>query len=149
MKDNPAITLASLQKAGMLDEFISRPPTFLGGEELPADGEKPHRRALAEWMTSPSNPYFARAAVNRTWWRLFGRGIVNPADDMHAANPPSHPELLDLLAGRFAKSGFDLKLLTRAIVSSQAYQRTSRPSGDPEKQATLFARMSVRVLTAG
>ena len=100
-------------------------------------------------MTSPKNPYFARAMVNRTWWRLFGRGIVNPVDDMHAANPPSHPELLDLLARRFAESGFDLKFLTRAIVSSRAYQRTSRPGDAPEKQAALFGRMSVKVLSAG
>ena len=100
-------------------------------------------------MTAPKNPYFARAMVNRTWWRLFGRGLVNPVDDMHAANPPSHPELLDLLARRFAESGFDLKFLTRAIVSSRAYQRTSRPGDAPEKQAALFGRMSVKVLSAG
>ena len=90
-------------------------------------------------MTSPENPYFARAMVNRTWWRLFGRGIVNPVDDMHAANPPSHPELLDLLARRFAESGFDLKFLTRAIVSSRAYQRTSRP-GDAAGEAGRAVR---------
>src|SRR4029079_18694020 len=107
------------------------------------------RAALAAWMTSPANPYFARAAVNRTWWRLFGRGIVNPVDDMHAANPPSHPELLDLLARRFAESGFALKSLTGAIVLSRAYQRTSGPGDAPEKQAELFGRMSDKVLTAG
>jgi hypothetical protein len=100
-------------------------------------------------MTSPSNPFFARAMANRAWWRLFGRGIVNPVDDMHAANPPSHPELLDLLARRFAESGFDHKYLTRAIVSSRAYQRTSRPGDAPAKQAALFGRMSVKVLSAG
>lgn len=149
VKDNPAITLASLQQAGMLDEFISRPPTFLGGDELPVDGEKPHRRALAEWMTSPKNPYFARAMVNRTWWRFFGRGIVHPVDDMHAANRPSHPELLELLSRRFIESGFDLKFLSRAILLTRAYQRTSRPGNAPEKQAAMFGRMSVKVLTAG
>jgi len=149
VKDNPAITLASLQQAGMLDEFISRPPTFLGGDELPVDGEKPHRRALAEWMTSPKNPYFARAMANRMWWRFFGRGIVQPVDDMHAANRPSHPELLELLSRRFVESGFDLKYLSRAILLSRAYQRTSRPGNAPEKQAVLFGRMSAKVLTAG
>ena len=90
-------------------------------------GEPIYRNLYRFWVTSPKNPYFARATVNRTWWRLFGRGVVNPVDDMHAANPPSHPELLDLLAKRFAESGFDLKFLTRAIVLSRAYQRTSRP----------------------
>jgi hypothetical protein len=87
--------------------------------------------------------------ANRTWWRLFGRGIVNPVDDMHTANAPSHPELLDLLAQRFAESGFDHKFLTRAIVSSRAYQRTSRPGDAKDLQAALFGRMSVKVLTAG
>ena len=148
VKDYPELTLASL-KGEAPDGFLSRPPTFLGGEELRAGPGTTNRGALAEWMTSVKNPYFARAAVNRTWWRLFGRGIVNPVDDMHAANPPSHPELLDLLARRFAESGFDLKYLTRAIVLSRAYQRTSRPGDAPEKQAALFGRMSVKVLSAG
>jgi hypothetical protein len=68
---------------------------------------------------------------------------------MHAANPPSHPELLDLLARRFTESGFDHKFLTRAIVSSRAYQRTTRPGDAPDKQVELFGRMSVKVLSAG
>lgn len=146
--DDPKLTLASL-KDGAPDGFLARPPTFLGGEPLKAGPATTSRAALAAWMTSPKNPYFARATVNRTWWRLFGRGIVNPVDDMHAANIPSHPELLDRLAERFTESGFDLKFLTRAIVLSQAYQRTSRPGGAPDKQAALFGRMSVKVLSAG
>lgn len=149
MKDNPAITLASLQAAGTLDGFLSRPPTFLGGQALPPSDGTTHRGALAGWMTSPQNPYFARAMVNRTWRRFFGRGIVQPVDDMHAANPPSHPELLDLLSQRFVESGFDLKFLCRAIVLSRAYQRTSRPGNAAEKQAALFGRMSDKVLSAG
>jgi hypothetical protein len=108
-----------------------------------------HRAALAAWMTSRENPYFARAMVNRTWWRLFGRGLVDPVDDMHAANPPSHPELLNLLSERLIESGFNLKFLTRAIVLSRAYQRTSRTADATDKQAALFGRMSVKVLSAG
>jgi hypothetical protein len=149
VKDYPEHTLASLKDVGTIDGFQARPPTFLGGEELRAGKGTTNRAALAAWLTSPGNPYFARAMANRTWWRLFGRGIINPVDDMHTANAPSHPELLDLLARRFAASGFDLKFLTRAIVSSRAYQRTSRPGDDPEKQAALFGRMAVKVLTAG
>jgi len=148
VKDYPEITLDSL-KDGAVDGFLSRPPTFLGGEVLPAVKGTTNRTALAAWMTAPKNPYFARAMVNRTWWRLFGRGLVTPVDDMHAANPPSHPELLDLLAGRFVESGFDLKFLTRAIVSSETYRRTSRPGAEPPTQAALFGRMSVKVLSAG
>jgi hypothetical protein len=145
--DDPSVTLATLRDAGMADGFLLRAPTFLGGQELPAG--KTNRAALARWMTSPDNPYFARAAVNRTWWRLFGRGIVQPVDDMHEANPPSHPQLLELLARRFVESDFDLKLLTRAIVLSRAYQRTSRPGDASETQAALFGRMSIKVLSAG
>lgn len=148
LKDYPEITLSTLEKAGMLDKFVSKPPTFLGGDEVKAKGAT-NRVALAEWITSPKNPYFAKAMVNRTWWRLFGRGIVRPVDDMHEANPPSHPELLELLSQRFVESGYDLKFLTRAVLLSRAYQRTSRPGDDAEKQAALFGRMSVKVLSAG
>lgn len=149
VKDNLDLTLDSLKEDGTPDGFLSRPPTFLGGAAPPADKRTTNRAALAAWLTSAKNPYFARATANRTWWRLFGRGLVTPVDDMHAANAPSHPELLDLLARRFAESGFDHKYLTRAIVSSRAYQRTSRAGGAPDQQAALFGRMSVKVLTAG
>jgi hypothetical protein len=139
-----------LRDAGMLDGFMRRSPTFLGGEEMSEGKGTANRAALAKWLTSPGNPYFARAMVNRTWWRLMGRGIVQPVDDMNEANPPSHPELLDLLARRFVESGYDLKFLTRAIVLSRTYQRTSRPGGAAaaDKQAALFGRMSIKVLSA-
>src|SRR5688500_7611093 len=151
--DDPRLTLAALKDEGVINGFQPRPPTFPRGQELVA-GPRPARASMAEWMTAPQNPYFARAMVNRTWWRLFGRGIVQPVDDMHEANPPSHPELLDLLARRSVESGFDLKFLTRSIVLSRAYQRTSRPDGSQEKQAAekqaaLFGRMSIKVLSAG
>ena len=149
VKDNLELTLDSLKDGGLPDGFVLRPPTFLGGEELPKGKRVPNREAMAAWMTAPANPYFARAAVNRTWWRLFGRGFVNPVDDMHVGNPPSHPELLDQLARRFVESGFDLKRLTRGIVLSRAYQRTSRPGEEAEKQAALFGRMSIKPLSAG
>lgn len=150
--DDPTLTLANLKDAGVPDGFMQRAPAFLGGGEL-TDVMKaksvPHRAVLAGWMTAQNNPYFARAMVNRTWWRLFGRGIVQPVDDMHEANAPSHPELLDLLSRKFADSGFDLKFLTRAIVSSRAYQRTSQPGESADKQAVLFGRMCIKVLSAG
>jgi hypothetical protein len=148
VQDDPKITLATLQDADALEGFAARPPTFLGGEAWPADSGEPHRVALARWTTSPDNPYFARAMVNRMWWHFFGRGIVQPVDDMHAGNAPSHPELLDLLSRQFAASGFDLKWLCRSLAKSGAYQRTSRPGDQPEAEAELYARMSVKVLTA-
>ncbi len=147
--DDPQLTLATLRDMGVPDGFVLRSPTFLGGQELSADKTKCNRAALAEWMTSPSNPYFARAAVNRTWWRLFGRGLVRPVDDMHKANVPSYPQLVDMLAKRFVDSDFNLKFLTRAIVLSHAYQRTSRSSGSSDAQIALFGRMAIKVLSAG
>ena len=146
--DDPKVSLKTLQDAGMTGGFVASAPTFLGGKALPA-GEATNRGALAKWMTSAENPYFARAMANRTWWRLFGRAIVSPVDDMHEGNVPSHPQLLELLTRRFIESGFDLKFLTRAIVSTRAYQRTSRPGDAVEKQAALFGRMSIKVLSAG
>jgi hypothetical protein len=148
VRDDPRLTLASLRDAGLIDGFQPRPPAFLGGQALKADSGETHRAALARWVTSPVNPYFARAAVNRTWWQFFGRGIVDPVDDMHAGNPPSHPELLDLLSRRFVASGFDYKVLCRAILNSRTYQQTSRPGEQAEEEARLFARMTVKTLSA-
>jgi hypothetical protein len=145
VKDDPRITLETLQQSDMLEGFQSEPPTFLGGEESKAD--KPRRVALAHWITSPENPYFARAMVNRMWWHFFGRGIVNPVDDMHTGNAPSHAALLESLRQEFAESGFDLKSLCRAILNSQTYQRSSRPGEQPAQEAELFARMSPQVFT--
>jgi hypothetical protein len=112
--------------------------------------------ALADWMTAPENPYFARAAANRIWGQLFGVGLVDPVDDMGGDNPPSHPELLDALARAFAEHGFDRKFLIRAIVLSRAYQLTSRSTGpgtgpsagSGPDEPRLFARMKERGLTA-
>jgi hypothetical protein len=147
--DDPQWTLANLKDAGVPDGFIQSAPTFLGGQALSPSRETTHRSALARWITAPENPYFARAMVNRTWWRLFGRAIVQPVDDMHGANAPSYPALLDLLTRRFVQSGFDLKFLTRAIVLSRAYQRSSQAGESAEKQAALFGRMAIKVLSAG
>jgi hypothetical protein len=124
------------------------PPKFLGGEQPQVKDRDPVRPLLAEWMTSAKNPYFARAMVNRTWGLLFGRGLVNPVDDMHEGNPASHPALLADLAKQFSANGFDVKYLLRALCNSQAYQRSSKPAGNNgDAEASLFARMAIRPLT--
>ena len=148
VQDDAKMTLAVLRDKDMIEGYKPAEPTFLGGEAWQAGAKETHRAALARWMTSPENPYFARAAVNRVWWQFFGRGIVNPVDDMHSGNVASHPELLDELSRRFAGSGFDLKFLCRAIMQSRTYQQTSRPGKEPDREAELFARMSIKVLTA-
>ncbi|HEY2159517.1 MAG TPA: DUF1553 domain-containing protein, partial [Isosphaeraceae bacterium] len=98
-------------------------------------------------ITSPSNPYFAKAAVNRIWAQLFGVGLVDPVDDFGDSNPPSHPELLDDLAAWFADSGYDRPALIRALTATRAYGLASEvgPGGPPGPR--LFARGPVRGLT--
>jgi hypothetical protein len=120
-------------------------PTFLGGAKptLPKDG--PYLPTLAEWVAARENPYFAKAAVNRVWQQLFGRGFVEPVDDLASGNKPSHPELLNDLATAFADGGFDLKALIRDICLSQTYQRTSKPTGNNQADTTFFSHMAVRV----
>ncbi|MGL4550272.1 MAG: DUF1553 domain-containing protein, partial [Gemmataceae bacterium] len=97
--------------------------------------------------TTKANPFFSRAMVNRLWAQYFGRGIVNPVDDMHDANPATHPELLADLAGQFAANGFDVKYLVKAIVMSEAYQRSSKAAGtNGDAGPELYARMAVKPL---
>ncbi len=107
------------------------------------------RDTLADWLTSGTNPYFARMAVNRVWGKFFGVGLVDPVDDFTEHNPCSHPELLDALAAEFVKHDFDVKFLIRSIVNSRAYQLTSaRPEGesyDPQH----FAVMPVKGMSGG
>ena len=148
VQDDPKLTLAVIRSKDMLEGYQPAEPTFLGGEAWKGEAGTPHRVALARWMTSPENPYFARASVNRLWWHFFGRGIVNPVDDMHSASAASHPELLDLLSQRFIESGFDVKFLSRAIMLSRTYQQTSRSGEQPAREAELFARMPIKVLSA-
>jgi len=123
------------------------PAKFLQGEQPKLDPKEPYRPVLAKWITSPSNPFFAKAMVNRAWYQLFGRGIVNPVDDMHEGNFPSHPELLVQLTEQFKANDFDLKYLYRAICNSQAYQRTSRPVGDNKGDKEFYSHAAVRSLS--
>ena len=119
---------------------------FLDNTPLPDAGSG--RTALADWITGAENPYFARAAVNRLWEHFFGVGLVDPVDDMTVANRPSHPELLDELARGFVAARYDVKVIIRAIVLSDAYQRTSVESRiGPAPEPRLFSRMSVKALT--
>ena len=99
-------------------------PKFLiasnGTPPIPSDA---HRRdAYADWLTSKNNPFFARSTANRIWSYFFGRGIIDPVDDIRASNPPANPQLLDALTQEFITHNFDLRHLMRVIVNSRAYQ---------------------------
>lgn len=125
------------------------PAKFLQGEEPKLQANEPMRPVLAKWLTAPENPFFAKAAVNRFWALLFGRGFVNPIDDMHQDNPASHPELLQELSQQFIATGFDVKQLMRTICNSETYQRTSKPTGANAEDQELYSHMAVKVMTPG
>ena len=121
---------------------------FLGGAEPDWSTISDSRENLAQWIVSKDNPYFAKAAVNRVWAHHFGVGIVDPVDDFSSNNPPSHPEVLDLLAKEFIAHEYDFKFLIRTITATKAYQLTSIRSHESQDNPRQFARMPVRGLTA-
>jgi hypothetical protein len=119
------------------------------GEDRPTCGPEADRlHALGEWLARPDNPFFARAQVNRIWYNLLGRGIVEPLDDFRPSNPPANPELLDWLANDFVKHNFDLRHTVRTIMTSRTYQLSSVPNNTNEEDETNFSRAYVRPLQA-
>jgi hypothetical protein len=122
--------------------------TYLDGAQPKLNFRESARRTLADWMVSSENPYFAKTGANRLWGHFFGIGIVNPIDDFTADNPPSHPELLDLLGREFASHQFDVKFMIRAITATRTYQLSSRQTHPSQENARLFARMPLKGITA-
>ncbi|NBO91021.1 MAG: DUF1553 domain-containing protein [Planctomycetia bacterium] len=120
---------------------------FLDGSEPNWKPDVSTRETLAEWMTRPDNPFFARAVANRMWEHFFGVGLVDPVDDFRDENPASHPELVDELAKGFVASNFDLKFLIRAIIATETYQRTSQMTHPTQEDLRSFARMPLKGLT--
>ncbi|WP_439629495.1 DUF1549 and DUF1553 domain-containing protein [Gemmata sp.] len=97
-------------------------PKALGGPEIPVKPGEDARVKLAEWMTAPENPFFAKSFVNRVWAHYFGIGLVNPVDDFSLANPPTNARLLDALAAAFVKSNYDVRKLEKDVLMSRTYQ---------------------------
>ncbi len=122
---------------------------YLDGSEPKWKFKESSRTTLADWLTAPNNPYFARATVNRVWEFLMGTGLVEPVDEMVGTDSkPSHPELLDELAKEFVANKFDLKFLVRAITASKAYQRSGLRTDPGQDDPQLFARMPLRGMSA-
>ncbi|MSU62366.1 MAG: DUF1553 domain-containing protein [Pedosphaera sp.] len=111
-------------------------------------GDTDPRVALADWLTDPRNPFFARAAVNRIWANYFGRGLVEPVDDFRISNPCVNSALLDALAKEFTDHGYDLKHLIRTIVESRLYQLSSTPNESNLADTRNFSRSYRRRLPA-
>ena len=131
-------------------------PQFEKGEEyekpaedgLPAVPKFRPRERLAKDLTAKENEIFSSNSVNRIWFLLMGRGLSHPLDQMHGKNSPSHPKLLELLAGEFVSHGFDLKWLLREIMLSETYQRSSRlPEGVTKVEPASYRVTSPKGLT--
>lgn len=123
-------------------------PAPLGSQTLEIPEESDPRTYLAEWMRDPQNPFFAKTLVNRYWKHFFGKGLVEPEDDIRATNPPTNPELMDGLASYFTGSGYDLKALIAAICNSRTYQLSSMPNEYNEADRQHFSRYYPKRLPA-
>ena len=106
------------------------------------------REQLAQWLTAKENPYFAKSIVNRYWSYFFGRGIIDPVDDIRASNPASNPELLEALTKDFVEHKHDLKRLIRLICSSVTYQRSLDANVWNEDDTANFSHALPRRLAA-
>ncbi|MBX3748153.1 MAG: DUF1553 domain-containing protein [Verrucomicrobiae bacterium] len=123
-------------------------PARLLGDAEPLAPSGNRLDALAAWLTRPDHPLFARVQVNRIWFHLMGRGLVDPVDDFRPTNPASHPELLDTLAADFVAHGFDLRRTIRLIMASRTYQTESRSSPMSHHDDAAYAHVPLRRLTA-
>lgn len=125
-------------------------PAFLvaaaGAPPVPDDQRR--RDALAAWLTAKENPFFAKAVVNRVWSYFFGKGIIDPVDDIRASNPPTNPALLEALTKDFVDHNFDLQHLMRVIANSRAYQTSVGTNEWNEKDFDNFSHAIPRRLTA-
>ncbi len=120
----------------------SKPAAIKPLDGAPMDierGDDP-RQKLVDWMADPANPFFAKAVANRYWAHFFGRGIVDPLDDMRVTNPPSNPALLDSLAKTLVDNKFSLKSLVKTICKSRTYQLSAVPNEFNKHDKQAYAR---------
>jgi hypothetical protein len=122
-------------------------PKLLGGAE-PDTAGKDRREVLAKWLASPENPYFAANLANIVWAHFFGKGIVDPVDDVRVSNPASNPELLAELGKRFTDYKYDFKKLVRDICTSRTYQLSTTTNESNELDLANFSHATVRRIRA-
>jgi hypothetical protein len=106
------------------------------------------RVKLADWMTEPANPWFARLVSNRLWKHFFGRGLVEPEDDLRSTNPATNEPLLQFLAAQLVRDHYDLKSAMRLILNSRAYQLSGVPNASNADDEQNFSHHHVRRLPA-
>ena len=125
-----------------------QPPAPLDAKAIPADATADRREVLAAWLTSPENPYFTRSIANRVWGNFFGRGIVDPVDDLRVSNPAANEPLLQALARHLVDKKYDLKSLMRLILQSETYRRSSVALPENRNDQRSFSRQYPRRLMA-
>ncbi|MFO1096120.1 MAG: DUF1553 domain-containing protein [Planctomycetaceae bacterium] len=125
-----------------------QPPMPLDAAALPFDDPADRRVVLAQWLTSPENPYFARSIANRVWANFFAVGLVESVDDLRVSNPASNEELLSASAKFLIDNKFDLKTLMKAVLESNAYQRSSRPLPGNKDEKRFYSRYYPRRMPA-
>jgi hypothetical protein len=118
------------------------------GEAREAKGDQDRRDPFVDWLTSKENPLFAKSMANRVWSYFFGKGIIDPVDDIRGGNPPSNPALLDALTAEFIKSNFDTRALMRVICQSRTYQLSIIPNKWNEDDTVNFSHAVPRRLSA-
>jgi len=149
--DDPQEVIIYNNKNGESQHFLTKAnvkPKFLGGEEPDLKPGDDRRKALAEWIASPRNPWFARNISNIVWAHFLGVGVVDPVDDVRVSNPPSNPDLLDQLAQHLTDYKYDVRKLVKDVVSSAAYQRSSKTNPSNGGDKLNFARAQVRRVRA-
>lgn len=139
------VSAGDIKHPSRLGSPVPRP---LDGVALAADDPRDRREHLAQWVTAPENPYFAKALANRVWANYMGRGLVEMVDDLRATNPPSNEVLLGALADSFVKGGFDVKQLIRAIMSSAAYQRSPQATAENAADDRFYSHYLVKRMSA-
>jgi len=124
------------------------PPEFPYDTSFEVAEGATRRQQLAAWITSPDNRYFARSYVNRIWGYLLGVGLIDPLDDIRAGNPPTNPELLDYLTGKFIDNDFDVRKLIAEVCKSRTYQLSIVPNQWNQEDRINYSHATPRRLPA-
>ena len=127
---------------------IAPPAVFPDGTPASLVSQRDPRAIFADWLIDANNPWFGRNIVNRVWFWLLGRGIIQEPDDIRPDNPPSHPVLLEYLEQELVASKYDLQHIYRLILNSKTYQLSSVPQSDSPEAAANFAKYPLRRLEA-
>jgi hypothetical protein len=150
MQQSQLVQIVNRPSGGVVNKRTGQQAAIkpLDGKALDIPPGDDPRQKLVDWMVDPKNPFFARAVVNRYWAHFFGRGIVDPLDDMRVTNPPSNPELLDALAKDLVDHKYSLKHLIATICKSRTYQLSAVPNEFNRHDKQAYARYYPKRLSA-